>query len=804
MSYTNIPQELQNLNQWVNWKKIIRKDKESKVLINSQTQQFAKSNDPSTWHSFQSVLDNVKNNNGIGFVLQKSNRLLFIDLDDCLTFGLTPFAENLINKLDSYTQTSISETGKHIFVRIRDGVDLSKFKVAKEKLGDSLEIYYTTRFAVMTGNCENVKPIRTLTEEQEKYLLDIIDDFNNKKPSIEQTKVDIREDIIPDEEINELTAYDILKYQDALKSITATTEDEWYNKITRGLVDEALKHPKCMKSIHYIWDEWSKTQDGYDSEENEKRWQRAIVENDKKGKKSTIANVIYMAQETGWTAKDSYSMERSGVITHYNKPKFEINVPEEYKSLLDPNYTNTNTNTNSNIIETVNTIEWLDDSILESAIDGTLLGDMVDVMRNYSDPKLPVQICLGQAMFALGTVCSGLRSNYADKGRGAIRSKIRIYGTSNPMTCSMHVLIVSPKGSGKDLVDIRSIINDTGYKCIPDCSSQGLYDISSQYPNLALYFGEFQKILNTENSSNINLQTTLKTSFTSYDYEEVLSNRENKKHKLENRNLMYFSPSILGSTQPESLRRYMLRENMDDGFMDRFIICYYENMTTAPFPNLVGKKVITDTLEHFNQINGDFKIADYPQIREMSRLLVNGDPTKSYEARMVNLHAPKLAIFLQGSLNIQPETWQRVEWICKKFIQNYHEITNDIYEDKNDAKIASKYKNLENFIRIQCLNHKAPSKTDIHNMPGGIRTIREREDALNYLIGAGRISFDDKIKRYIYINNRLNKVIKKVQFNKINKPELLKKIEIRAEEIVNTIQIPNETIVSEEDENLFN
>ena len=53
--YNNIPDELKQLNNWCVWKLQERNGKKTKIPFNAETGEFAKSNDKSTWSSYETV-----------------------------------------------------------------------------------------------------------------------------------------------------------------------------------------------------------------------------------------------------------------------------------------------------------------------------------------------------------------------------------------------------------------------------------------------------------------------------------------------------------------------------------------------------------------------------------------------------------------------------------------------------------------------------------------------------------------------------------------------------------------------------
>jgi putative DNA primase/helicase len=104
---------------------------------------FGKSNDPSTWLSFDEAVS--KGRGAVCFALD-GDGLVALDLDDCIDDGgkLHPNARKIINLCPSYTEISLSGHGLHVF-------GFAKLPFAGRKKG-VIEIYGANRFIAVTGN----------------------------------------------------------------------------------------------------------------------------------------------------------------------------------------------------------------------------------------------------------------------------------------------------------------------------------------------------------------------------------------------------------------------------------------------------------------------------------------------------------------------------------------------------------------------------------------------------------------------------------------------------------------------------
>ncbi|MBF0474659.1 MAG: DNA primase [Deltaproteobacteria bacterium] len=146
----NIPQELKDQPYWVAWRSADRGNgKIGKIPINPATGITAKTNDPSTWGTFDEALAccQAYGLDGIGFVFAATNTFVGIDFDDCrdpATGEIAPWALEIIKDTDSYTEISPSGEGLHIFAK-------GKLPGAGKNKG-SIEIYDSGRFFTVTGN----------------------------------------------------------------------------------------------------------------------------------------------------------------------------------------------------------------------------------------------------------------------------------------------------------------------------------------------------------------------------------------------------------------------------------------------------------------------------------------------------------------------------------------------------------------------------------------------------------------------------------------------------------------------------
>ena len=147
----SIPQALKILPQWVTWKYVWSDKRKAWTKPPYQWNgQFAKSNDPSTWHGFDTPPTGY---DGIGLVLSVSDGLTGLDLDHVLnpkTGELDPLAIEVLKHFNG-TYTEISPSGEGIRIWCYGKPQRSGKCVGTRKW---LEVYShpSNRYLTVTGN----------------------------------------------------------------------------------------------------------------------------------------------------------------------------------------------------------------------------------------------------------------------------------------------------------------------------------------------------------------------------------------------------------------------------------------------------------------------------------------------------------------------------------------------------------------------------------------------------------------------------------------------------------------------------
>lgn len=142
------PPDLLALPQWLRWRYEVRGGKRTKPPIHVVENRRASSTDPSTWGTYGEALAGVGSHGteGVGFAFTEDDPFAGVDLDECRdpeTSEFEPWAQEVIDLLDSYTEVSPSGTGLKIWVRGRPPFT--------GKRRGQVEVYFSGRYFTYTG-----------------------------------------------------------------------------------------------------------------------------------------------------------------------------------------------------------------------------------------------------------------------------------------------------------------------------------------------------------------------------------------------------------------------------------------------------------------------------------------------------------------------------------------------------------------------------------------------------------------------------------------------------------------------------
>ena len=171
---TAVPDEMKKRPNWVVVKTWWNADKgkynKRPVNCNSDKGEYAESDNPETWTTFDNALKYLKEKGGttVAYALDGKDNVSCIDLDHCYDENgqSSALAKEVLSKCGkTYVEKSVSGNGLHIFGKT-SGMDIRTFS----KDGD-LEFYQKEHFIAMTGDGAEYSRLETFDTPEMKELL---------------------------------------------------------------------------------------------------------------------------------------------------------------------------------------------------------------------------------------------------------------------------------------------------------------------------------------------------------------------------------------------------------------------------------------------------------------------------------------------------------------------------------------------------------------------------------------------------------------------------------------------------------
>lgn len=303
-------------------------------------------NDPSNWHT----LDEIPNNKYFGYVL--SSTVLGIDGDHIIVDGvMIPEAKVFFDTIeaisDTYTELSVSGTGKHALVDLGDYADCfpsisngkdqiilltmsldqyEQLSAEEQKKAPKIELFYKTggKYFFLTGNTDNSIEVAEGEAAAEifRYCLKMVDKCHKGSAKAEDHTPNIKS-------ADEKTVKQVKEW---LKFIDPGDRDLW---IKIGI---ALYNSGCPFEI---WDEWSKQSDKYNDgkdETTEKKWKGFS----RSKSKWNIGTVCTLAKEGGWKKEDPAGKNKFDIQLVSGRELQKMELPPIYypvESIIPQGYT---------------------------------------------------------------------------------------------------------------------------------------------------------------------------------------------------------------------------------------------------------------------------------------------------------------------------------------------------------------------------------------------------------------------------------------------------------------------------------
>ena len=169
-----VPDEMKERPNWVVvkmwWDTAKERYNKRPVNCNSDNGEYAESDNPETWTTFDNALKYLKEKGGttIAYALDGKDNIACIDLDGCYDENGQPstLAKEILSKCGkTYIEKSVSGNGLHIFGKT-NGMNIRSFS----KDGD-LEFYQKEHFIVMTGDGAGFYRLESFDTSEMKELL---------------------------------------------------------------------------------------------------------------------------------------------------------------------------------------------------------------------------------------------------------------------------------------------------------------------------------------------------------------------------------------------------------------------------------------------------------------------------------------------------------------------------------------------------------------------------------------------------------------------------------------------------------
>jgi putative DNA primase/helicase len=154
-AFDTFPAELRELPIWLLWQYQTRKKETTKVpLIADGSGRLAKTNDSTTWRSFDDAIRFAPRGDGMG--VRFVEPYCGIDLDCCRnkeTGEVAGWAQKLIERFNSYTEVSPSGAGLHIIIKLTASLPDGRRKRGSKEHGWEIGLYDKTspRYFCVTG-----------------------------------------------------------------------------------------------------------------------------------------------------------------------------------------------------------------------------------------------------------------------------------------------------------------------------------------------------------------------------------------------------------------------------------------------------------------------------------------------------------------------------------------------------------------------------------------------------------------------------------------------------------------------------
>lgn len=255
--YSTVPDALRIQKHWVLWRFDwnVQRGEWAKVPYQASGQ-HAKSNDPSTWGTFETCMlafeQSRSKYDGLGFVFSEGSPFVGVDLDDCVSEEegdqrLSNFASRVVERLQTYTELSPSLKGVHL---IGTANGLAALKT--EWQGNKIEVYRSGRYFTFTGRSWQEKPLEVA--DVDKALRGIVAAIKKPETSNELTIEGRIEMALRDPKTSSLFYGNTLEYggDDSRADLALCSKLAYFASGSPDVLDQMFRRSKLYRGK---WDE---------------------------------------------------------------------------------------------------------------------------------------------------------------------------------------------------------------------------------------------------------------------------------------------------------------------------------------------------------------------------------------------------------------------------------------------------------------------------------------------------------------------------------------------------------------------
>jgi|GEM_PF-1662099 len=415
---------------------------------------------------------------------------------------------------------------------------------------------------------------------------------------------------------------------------------------------------------------------------------------------------------------------------------------------------------------------------------GTLLGELCTIYACVTRPPLPLEGALMKAIVTAACCLTGEASSEELQHRyggnlgtaamlGADRARLKI-NTAGGQVCNVYGMIAANSASGKDIGNLISKFARMHNPCIKCAdgehviadwdlgtsgSAEGLANILTHKPNGLLCISEMANWLDVHHWQN-KATSFLTEAFGQGYYNQNFSDRG---RGAASRRVDYCCPNILANIQPNVFDRLVHLQDIDTGFLGRFIFTripeFYGNPARFDSARIMEQiRVIADA---FLRKKGSVELEEDYSDELQKVFLGNCDPKLNPSwRRLCNEYYPRFMVMLsvnhavktQGeSVIITDDTRERAKILTLWFFANAEKMLTGITDDTgNSREVEQRLKRIFEIVRDQ--DHGAGVLTSIISRysTGTGTTSADRGKLLAELIERQWIKLEDGRFRVLY------------------------------------------------------